>query len=163
MSAAVADYRPKHPASRKLKKQDKTTGTLELERTTDILSMLSSQKTSQFMVGFAAETDDLLAHAKEKLASKNLDLVVANDVTTISDRPDSLVSYANDVTRPAAGFGSDENAALLIDRHGQVIELPLKSKRELAHDILDAARRLLRTAPSRQTGRRADAFPGEGG
>ena len=146
MSAAVADYRPKHPASRKLKKQDKTTGTLELERTTDILSMLSSQKTSQFMVGFAAETDDLLAHAKEKLASKNLDLVVANDVT-----------------RPAAGFGSDENAALLIDRHGQVIELPLKSKRELAHDILDAARRLLRTAPSRQTVRRADAFPGEGG
>ena len=146
MSAAVADYRPKHPASRKLKKQDKTTGTLELERTTDILSMLSSQKTSQFMVGFAAETDDLLAHAKEKLASKNLDLVVANDVT-----------------KPGAGFGSDENAALLIDRHGQVIELPLKSKRELAHDILDAARRLLRTAPSRQTGRGADAFPGEGG
>jgi len=146
MSAAVADYRPKHAASRKIKKQDKTTGTLELERTTDILSMLSSQKTSQFMVGFAAETDDLLVHAKEKLASKNLDLVVANDVT-----------------KPGAGFGSDENAALLIDRHGQVIELPLKSKRELAHDILDAARRLLRTAPSRQTVRRTDAFPGGGG
>lgn len=145
MSAAVADYRPKHPASRKLKKQGKTATALELERTTDILSMLSSQKTSQLMVGFAAETNDLLAQAKDKLTSKSLDLIVANDVT-----------------KPGAGFGSDENAATLIDRNGLVTELPLKSKRELADDILDAARRLLRAAPSQWAARRAGSPPQEG-
>jgi phosphopantothenoylcysteine decarboxylase/phosphopantothenate--cysteine ligase len=145
MSAAVADYRPKHPASRKLKKQGRAATALELERTTDILSMLSSRKTSQLVVGFAAETNDLLAQAKEKLASKNLDLIVANDVT-----------------KTGAGFGSDENAATLIDRNGLVIELPLKSKRELADDILDAARRLLRPAPSQRTASRADSSLGEG-
>jgi len=135
MSAAVADYRPKHPASQKLKKRDKTTTVLELERTTDILSMLSSQKTSQLVIGFAAETNDFVAHAKEKLVSKHLDLIVANDVT-----------------RPGAGFGSDDNAATLIDRNGLVTELPLKSKRGLADDILDAARRLLRHPSSQENG-----------
>ena len=143
MSAAVADYRPKHPASRKLKKQGTTTMALELERTTDILSMLSSQKTSQLVVGFAAETNDLLAHAKAKLALKGLDLIVANDIT-----------------KPGAGFGRDENAATLIDRNGLVIELPLKSKRELADDILDAASRLLHATPSPRTARRAYSSPG---
>lgn len=145
MSAAVADYRPKHPASRKLKKQAKMAATLELEQTTDILSMLASQKTSQLLVGFAAETDDLLAHAKDKLATKNLDLIVANDVS-----------------KPGAGFGSDQNAATLIDRDGLVTELPLKSKRELANNILDVARRLLRTAPLRNRPR-VDSPPREGG
>lgn len=142
MSAAVADYRPKHPAPRKLKKQGTTETALELERTTDILSMLSSQKTSQLLVGFAAETNDLVAHAKDKLESKHLDLIVANDVT-----------------KPGAGFGSDENAATLIDRNGLVIEFPLKSKRELAGDILDAAHRLLHDATSQRTARRATSSP----
>jgi len=142
MSAAVADYRPKHPAPRKLKKQGTTETPLELERTTDILSMLSSQKTSQLLVGFAAETNDLVAHAKNKLESKHLDLIVANDIT-----------------EPGAGFGSDENVATLIDRNGLVIELPLKSKRELAGDILDAAHRLLHDATSQWTARRATSSP----
>lgn len=139
MSAAVADYRPKHPASRKLKKQANAMARLELEPTTDILALLSSQKTSQLMVGFAAETNDLLAHAKDKLATKKLDLIVANDVSTAG-----------------AGFGSDENAATLIDRNGLVVELPLKSKRALADDILDAARRLLHSGPPHRSVRQSD-------
>lgn len=146
MSAAVADYRPKHPAPRKLKKQGTTETALELERTTDILSMLSSQKTSQLLVGFAAETNDLVAHAKDKLESKHLDLIVANDIT-----------------KPGAGFGSDENVATLIDRNGLVIKLPLKSKRELAGDILDAAHRLLHDATLQRTPRRATSSSPEGG
>jgi phosphopantothenoylcysteine decarboxylase / phosphopantothenate---cysteine ligase len=131
MAAAVADYRAKHPASQKLKKQGIAETTLDLERTTDILAALSAQRTTQLLVGFAAETNDLLAHATEKLKTKGLDLIVANDVT-----------------RPGAGFGSEQNAATLIDREGQVTELPLRPKRELADNILDAARRLLRAGPS---------------
>ncbi|HEX8749562.1 MAG TPA: bifunctional phosphopantothenoylcysteine decarboxylase/phosphopantothenate--cysteine ligase CoaBC [Nitrospira sp.] len=140
MSAAVADYRPKHPASRKLKKHANAIARLELEPTTDILALLSSQKSSQLMVGFAAETNDLLAHAKDKLATKKLDLIVANDVS-----------------KAGAGFGRDENAATLIDRNGLVMELPLKSKRELADDILDAARRLLHSAPLHRSMRQSNA------
>jgi phosphopantothenoylcysteine decarboxylase/phosphopantothenate--cysteine ligase len=139
MTAAVADYRPRHPSSQKLKKQTRLAASLELEPTADILSLLSSQKTSQLIVGFAAETHDVLAHAKHKLATKRLDLIVANDVS-----------------KPGAGFGSDVNAAILIDRNGLVIELPLKSKRELAHDILDAARLLLPPAPSNRNSPHAD-------
>lgn len=127
MAAAVADFRPKRPASQKLKKQGKIETTLDLERTTDILAALSAQRTTQLLVGFAAETNDLLAHAAEKLKTKGIDLIVANDVT-----------------RPGGGFGSEQNAATLIDRQGQVTELPLKPKRELADNILDAARRLVR-------------------
>lgn len=127
MAAAVADFRPKRPASQKLKKQGKIETTLDLERTTDILAALSTQRTTQLLVGFAAETNDLLAHAAEKLKTKGIDLIVANDVT-----------------RPGGGFGSEQNAATLIDRQGQVTELPLKPKRELADNILDAARRLVR-------------------
>lgn len=127
MAAAVADFRPKRPASQKLKKQGKIETTLDLERTTDILAALSTQRTTQLLVGFAAETNDLLAHAAEKLKTKGIDLIVANDVT-----------------RPGGGFGSEQNAATLIDRRGQVTELPLKPKRELADNILDAARRLVR-------------------
>jgi len=134
MAAAVADFRPKYTASQKLKEQGRTETTLDLERTTDILTALSAQRTHQTLVGFAAETNDLLAHATDKLKSKGLDLVVANDVA-----------------QSGAGFGSEENAATLIDRHGKVTELPLRHKRELADNILDAARLLLRTAPSQQT------------
>jgi phosphopantothenoylcysteine decarboxylase/phosphopantothenate--cysteine ligase len=84
------------------------------------------------LIGFAAETHDLLAHARAKLASKGLDLIVANDVT-----------------QPGAGFGSDFNAATLIDRDGRTTDIPLKSKRELADDILDAVRRLLGDSSAR--------------
>ncbi|RPH79041.1 MAG: bifunctional phosphopantothenoylcysteine decarboxylase/phosphopantothenate--cysteine ligase CoaBC [Nitrospiraceae bacterium] len=131
MAAAVADFRPIHPAFQKLKKQGRTGQTLDLEPTTDILAALSAQRTTQLMVGFAAETGDLIAHAKAKLEAKGLDLIVANDVTT-----------------EGAGFGSDQNAATLIDRQGNMIELPLMPKRALADAILNRAQELLLTRQS---------------
>jgi phosphopantothenoylcysteine decarboxylase/phosphopantothenate--cysteine ligase len=126
MAAAVADFRPTQAAELKLKKRGKPTTTLDLELTADILATLSARRTRQVLVGFAAETHDLLSHAKAKLVSKGLDVIVANDVT-----------------RAGAGFGSDHNAATLIERDGRITELPLKPKRELADDILNAAQRWL--------------------
>ena len=133
MAAAVADFRPTHPALQKIKKQGRTAQTLDLERTTDILASLSAQRTTQLMVGFAAETNDLIAHAKDKLKAKGLDLIVANDVTM-----------------EGAGFGSDQNAAVLIDRQGGMTELSLMSKRALADAILNRAYALLHTRQSNQ-------------
>ena len=126
MAAAVADFRPKQTSTHKLKKQGKKESALELERTTDILSALSAQRTHQLLVGFAAETDDLVTHAREKLSRKGLDLIVANDVT-----------------REGAGFGSEYNVVTLIDRHGLQTDLPMMTKQEIANKILDAVRRLL--------------------
>ncbi len=134
MAAAVADFRPTNPALQKLKKQGRTGQTLELERTTDILASLSAQRTTQLMVGFAAETSDLIAHAKRKLTEKGLDLIVANDVTTLG-----------------GGFGSDQNTATLIDREGVLTELPLMPKRALADAILNRAQELLLVRQSNQT------------
>jgi phosphopantothenoylcysteine decarboxylase/phosphopantothenate--cysteine ligase len=134
MAAAVADFRPKHLAWQKIKKQEGTGQTLDLERTTDILTFLSAKRTTQLMIGFAAETGDLIAHAKDKLTAKGLDLIVANDVTT-----------------EGAGFGSDQNAAILIDRQGTMVELPLMPKRALADLILNQAKELLRNRQSVQT------------
>lgn len=134
MAAAVADFRPRSALLRKLKKQEAGSLAIDLERTTDILAKLSAQRTSQLLVGFAAETDNLLVNAREKLKSKGLDLIVANDVT-----------------KPGAGFGSDQNAATLIDREGGVSEFPLMPKLKLAEHILDATRELLRFTPSHQT------------
>lgn len=129
MAAAVADFRPKLAASQKLKKQGTKESTLDLEETNDILSALSAQRTNQLLVGFAAETDDLVTNAQAKLVKKGLDLIVANDVT-----------------REGAGFGSDYNVVTLIDRHGLQTDLPMMTKRETADKILDAAQRLLVTA-----------------
>mgnify|MGYP001165928296 FL=1 len=134
MAAAVADFRPTRPASQKIRKQGRTGQTLELERTADILASLSAQRTTQLMVGFAAETSDLVAHAKSKLTEKGVDLIVANDVTTLG-----------------GGFGSDQNAATLIDRQGGMTELPLMPKRALADAILNRAQELLRVRQSDQT------------
>jgi phosphopantothenoylcysteine decarboxylase/phosphopantothenate--cysteine ligase len=134
MAAAVVDFRPTNPALQKLKKQGRTGQTLELELTTDILASLSAQRTTQLMVGFAAETNDLIAHAKRKLTGKGLDLIVANDITTLG-----------------GGFGSDQNAATLIDREGALTELPLMPKRALADAILNRAQELLRVRESNQT------------
>jgi phosphopantothenoylcysteine decarboxylase/phosphopantothenate--cysteine ligase len=134
MAAAVADFRPTNPALQKLKKQGRTGQTLELERTTDILASLSAQRTTQLMVGFAAETSDLIAHAKRKLTEKGLDLIVANDVTALG-----------------GGFGSDQNTATLIDREGVLTELPMMPKRALADAILNRAQELLRVRQSNQT------------
>ena len=131
MAAAVADFRVEAPAGRKIKKQDGTWKSLALTPTEDILLTLSRQRTKQILVGFAAETGNVLAHARRKLADKDLDLIVANDVTA-----------------EGAGFGSDRNAATLLGRDGAEISLALMPKREMADRILDALRPLIvRAAP----------------
>jgi phosphopantothenoylcysteine decarboxylase/phosphopantothenate--cysteine ligase len=120
-AAAVSDYRVKEKATTKIKKSEAEID-LKLERTADILSEVArARKTGQLLIGFAAETDDLLAHAREKLIGKKLDAIVANDVS-----------------REDAGFDSENNAVFILLRdHPQPIELPLMSKLEIAHRILD--------------------------
>ena len=119
MAAAVADYRPAQVHQGKMKKQPGNL-MLELERTEDILASLGQVKPSgQILVGFAAETDDLLANAAGKLQRKNLDWIVANDVSR-SDR----------------GFGTSTNAVTMICRDGRRIDLPLAEKKDIARTIL---------------------------
>jgi phosphopantothenoylcysteine decarboxylase/phosphopantothenate--cysteine ligase len=119
MAAAVGDFRPTRLAATKLERAGKQT--LELEATTDILSVLAKQRRGRIIVGFAAETGPVLPRAAEKLRRKGVDLMVANDVTL-----------------EGAGFGTDTNVAVLIDRNGRSVELPKMSKRALADRILDA-------------------------
>jgi phosphopantothenoylcysteine decarboxylase / phosphopantothenate---cysteine ligase len=116
-TAAVADFRPKAAAGQKIKRKGEVT--LELEPTADILSEVARQKTSQIIVGFAAETENVLENARKKLASKSLDMIVANDVS-----------------REGIGFDSDRNAVTIIS-HDDVIEVPETSKWEVAHRVLD--------------------------
>ncbi len=119
-AAAVADYRPMTVAPNKIKK-DAGEITLRLEKNPDILRELGQRKQpGQILVGFAAETENLLAYAQSKLEKKNLDFIVANDVT-----------------KPGAGFNTETNLAKLIARDGTVEEFPLLSKRELAARLLD--------------------------
>ena len=132
MAAAVADFRPTRTSHQKLKKGREKELTVDLERTADILSILSERRTHQVLVGFAAETEAVKAHAEDKLKRKGLDLIVGNNVAS-----------------EGCGFGSDTNAAVLIDRNGQVAECPLMSKRELADRILDAVQALGRSAVKR--------------
>ncbi len=120
-SAAVADYRPVSVADRKIKKAGDSM-TIEMEKTEDILSAIGARKGDRVLVGFAAETDDLVENARKKLESKNADLIVANDVT-----------------REGAGFDLGTNIAVLVGRDGRADELPMMSKRQLADRILDAA------------------------
>ena len=120
MAAAVADFQPSLPADRKLKKSQQITN-LEIEPTHDFLIDLGKGKSSnQIIVGFAAETEELEKNAKEKLKRKNLDLIVANDVTA-----------------PGTGFGYDTNEVLLITGQEKT-NVPLASKRVVADKILDA-------------------------
>jgi phosphopantothenoylcysteine decarboxylase/phosphopantothenate--cysteine ligase len=119
MAAAVADYRPRQPRPRKLKKSAASL-TLELERTADILAGLGARKGGRLVVGFAAETHDLVAEARRKLAAKHLDLIVANDVTA-----------------PGAAFGSDTNVVRLLAADGLDEALPVLPKEEVAGRILD--------------------------
>jgi phosphopantothenoylcysteine decarboxylase/phosphopantothenate--cysteine ligase len=116
MAAAVADYQPKTVAKAKIKK-DASSLTLELVRTPDILSEV---KGNFIKVGFAAESEDVVENARKKLQKKQLDLIVANDITD-----------------PNSGFDSDTNKVTLIDRDGKIESLPLLSKREVADKILD--------------------------
>ena len=119
MTAAVADYRPKTVAGQKIKKHDSNM-TIELEKNPDILEELGRLKQRQFLVGFAAETQDLEANAITKLKKKNLDMLVANDVTL-----------------PGAGFGTDTNIAKLVFPGGRIVSLPIMDKLVLASRILD--------------------------
>ncbi|MBS0150979.1 MAG: bifunctional phosphopantothenoylcysteine decarboxylase/phosphopantothenate--cysteine ligase CoaBC [Nitrospira sp.] len=130
MAAAVADFRPRVTASEKLKKQGKSAIELGLEATPDILAMLSARRTSQVIVGFAAETEQVFAHAKDKLKGKGLDLIVANDVT-----------------QAGGGFGSDDNAAVILSATGEQRVFSLMPKRRLADEILNAVRDLCLMAP----------------
>ncbi|MFW0967509.1 MAG: bifunctional phosphopantothenoylcysteine decarboxylase/phosphopantothenate--cysteine ligase CoaBC [Thermacetogeniaceae bacterium] len=118
-AAAVADYRPKVKESQKIKKSCSDL-VLELERTPDILGYLGEHKEKQLLVGFAAETEKVLDHAREKLLRKNLDLIVANDLTM-----------------EGAGFAAETNIAVIINKKGSVRELPLMTKDKLADMILD--------------------------
>jgi phosphopantothenoylcysteine decarboxylase/phosphopantothenate--cysteine ligase len=116
-TAAVADYRPKSTAGHKIKRKGPMT--LELEATPDILKELSSKKTSQIIVGFAAETENVLENARQKLLAKNLDAIVVNDVS-----------------REGIGFDSDRNAVTIITRD-DVVEVPETTKWEVAQRVLD--------------------------
>ncbi|KPK88817.1 MAG: phosphopantothenoylcysteine decarboxylase [Deltaproteobacteria bacterium SM23_61] len=127
MAAAVSDYRPKGTSPEKIKKS-RAELSLPLELNPDILHEAGQRKEKRLLIGFAAETESLLANARKKLAEKNLDLIVANDVRL-----------------PGAGFQVDTNVAKLIDRSGKVEELPLMSKEDLADCVLDRVL-LLRSA-----------------
>jgi phosphopantothenoylcysteine decarboxylase/phosphopantothenate--cysteine ligase len=128
MAAAVADYRPTKAAKDKIKKGNAGL-TLELECTPDILG---SVKGNFIKVGFAAESSNLVANAKQKLKQKGLDLIVANDIT------------ASD-----SGFSADNNRVTIIDREGKVASLPLLPNREVAERVLDRVAELFPKPKSR--------------
>lgn len=121
-TAAVSDYRPKSAVGQKIKRKGPMT--LELEATPDILKELSLQKNAQIVVGFAAETENVLENARQKLVSKNLDAIVVNDVS-----------------REGVGFDSDRNAVTIITRE-QIVEVPETTKSEVAQRVLDQIVRL---------------------
>jgi phosphopantothenoylcysteine decarboxylase / phosphopantothenate---cysteine ligase len=134
MAAAVADFRPKNQAAQKLKKQGKSELVLELEATPDILAMLSARRTSQIVIGFAAETEHVVSHAKDKLRGKGLDLIIANDVT-----------------QAGGGFGSDDNAVVILSAAGEQRVLGLMPKRRLADEILTVVHELCLISPRRES------------
>ena len=123
MAAAVADYRPEATAEQKIKKSNDSLS-IDLTRTVDILETTPG---TLVKVGFSAESENLIANATEKVLRKSLDLIVANDITD-----------------PDSGFGVDTNRVVLIDRELQVEELPLMSKYEVSHRILDRVALLLK-------------------
>ncbi len=124
MAAAVADWRPRERSASKLKKGGRSSFSLDLERTPDIIAEV--ERRGLVKVGFAAESDDVLANARKKIAPKGLDLIAANDVTA-----------------PGSGFGSDTNRVTLIDRGGNVEELGVMTKYEVGRRILDRVASLL--------------------
>ena len=124
-AAAVADYAPANAAGAKIKKDGRDFMILELKKTQDILAEVSKNGTKgMLVVGFAAETNDVIGYARSKMEKKGLDMVVANDITA-----------------KGAGFNTDTNIATIITRSGE-IELPLMSKREMADRILDEVLKL---------------------
>ena len=125
-TAAVVDFRPKDTSGQKIKRKGPMT--LELEPTTDILAELARHKGSQVVVGFAAETENVLENARQKLASKSLDAIVVNDVS-----------------REGVGFDSDRNAVTIIS-HDEVIDVPETSKWDVAQRVLDQVVKLRKRA-----------------
>jgi phosphopantothenoylcysteine decarboxylase/phosphopantothenate--cysteine ligase len=129
-AAAVADYRVERPSATKIKSGGKDEGlTLSLVANPDILKELAQRKGGAFLVGFAAETNDVRKHAADKLRAKGVDLLVVNDVS-----------------QQGIGFDAEDNQVLLLDRWGGTLELPRMSKLEVAHAILDRVL-ALRTTP----------------
>ena len=127
-TAAVADYRPKAAASQKIKRTGPMS--LELEPTTDILAELARHKQSQIIVGFAAETQNVLENARKKLASKSLDAIVVNDVS-----------------QEGVGFDSERNAVTIITQD-EVVEVPETTKWEVAQRVLNQITKLRERRPS---------------
>ncbi|WP_024614598.1 bifunctional phosphopantothenoylcysteine decarboxylase/phosphopantothenate--cysteine ligase CoaBC [Clostridium sp. Ade.TY] len=119
-SAAVADYKPKEYSVEKIKKGEGNLN-IELVRDNDILKELGDKKDKQILVGFAAESSNLIDNAKGKLKRKNLDYIVANDIT-----------------QSETGFGSDNNKVFVISKEGSVLELDTMSKRDVASNLFDA-------------------------
>lgn len=125
-AAAVADYAPANTAGAKIKKDGREFMILELKKTQDILAEVSKKRANgMFVVGFAAETNDVIGYARSKLKKKKLDMVVANDIT-----------------KEGAGFNTDTNIATILTRGGGEVNLPLMSKREMADRILDEIAKL---------------------
>jgi len=129
MAAAVSDYRPASFAAGKIKRGSAEM-MVNLTHNPDILESLGALRTRQVMVGFAAETDDIQAHAQQKLERKKLDMIVANDVSA-----------------PDSGFAVDTNQVTLLHRSGVVEALPLLSKDEVADAVLDRVATLLADVP----------------
>jgi len=120
MAAAVADYRPKNVANKKIKKENQINDlVIELEKTPDILKSLGEQKQHQLLIGFALETDNEEANAKLKLQNKNLDFIILN---SLRDK--------------GAGFSTDTNRITILDKHNNILNFELKSKQKVAQDIL---------------------------
>ena len=126
-AAAVADYRPRDVADQKIKKKTDDALIVVMDKNPDILKTLGAKKTHQVLIGFAAETQNLLANAREKVVKKNLDMIVANDVTAAG-----------------AGFNSDTNIVKFLYANGDVCELEQMPKVDVANRILDEALRIRR-------------------
>lgn len=127
-TAAVSDYRPKAAAGQKLKRSGPLS--LELEPTTDILAELSGKKTNQLIIGFAAETEDVLENARKKLARKKLDAIVVNDVS-----------------QEGVGFDSERNAVSILTQD-EIVEVPETTKWEVAQRVLDQIVKLRKRRPA---------------
>ena len=126
-AAAVADFRPVERDEQKTKKGDTESFSIKLQRNPDILAELGQRKGEKLLIGFAAETEELIKHASEKLKKKNLDLIVANDIT-----------------QEGAGFDCDTNVVRLLTADGKVEELPRMSKDEVAEALLDRVLMLMK-------------------
>lgn len=121
LSAAVADYKPKNISDSKIKKKE-SEFSIELIKTKDILETLGKHKKNQLLIGFALETNNLIEYAKDKIARKNLDFIIANSAI-----------------EKGSGFGVDTNKISIIDKHNNLYNFELKSKQDVAKDIVDFA------------------------